>query len=154
MILPDNISIDDLRFIAKEYRVPVRFVGRDYVPTQQEIDSGIFNASWAEIGDSAEESDITIGIYDDHELMVISFFHELAHVLTDHLVEQDSEYIEFELEAWKIGLEIAEQYEISFSSKAVGWALDQLKTYTAKAMRETIDAYAQDKLDKTWSEIQ
>lgn len=70
---------------------------------------------------------ILIGLYDDQELKVISFFHELGHIL-----DPDRPHVnkyEMEAVAWKIGIEKAKEYNILFSPETLEWADVQLETY-------------------------
>jgi|SRR5208283_5404710 len=143
-----QISISDLRAIADQYGVPVRFAGVDWEVLTPEERKIWINASCCML----DESSIEIGLYDDNELMAISFFHELAHVLHDHMLPADSEDIEYEIDAWKIGISIAAGHGISFSTKAISWALDQMKTYTPKGMMAEIDKYAEEKIGKPISQ--
>lgn len=78
--------------------------------------------------------EIYLGIYDDQELKLLSFFHELGHLkdTTDWDWELDTRknaQYKIEQRAWEIGYEIALLNHIEFSDKAKQWALEQLETY-------------------------
>lgn len=70
---------------------------------------------------------IYLGIYKDLELLVISFFHELGHI-----VKSKGEKYNSEEEAWKIGIELAKEERLEFSENALNWAKTQLSTYQIK----------------------
>jgi hypothetical protein len=72
--------------------------------------------------------DIFIGIYDDMELEKISFFHELGHYF-EKLDRNMCNSYDIEAEAWRIGLEKAKEFNVSFTDNAIKWANDQLETY-------------------------
>lgn len=75
---------------------------------------------------------ICIGIYTDKELELISFFHELGHILDSidwsRNASATTTYMS-ERMAWVIGLGVAKTYGITFSRKALRWAIAQLNTY-------------------------
>lgn len=91
------------------------------------------DASW-----SAGKDLIILGIYQDPELRLISFFHELGHCLDSRQIPdvrkmdywKDYPYNHyFEAKAWKIGLQIASENGINFSSNSKEWAAKQLLSY-------------------------
>ena len=75
-------------------------------------------------------------LYDDEDLKVASFFHELGHCLDQEPDPEFPDCLPFalksdrELRAWKVGFKIAEeQYGVRFSSATLGWCLDQVRTH-------------------------
>ena len=77
---------------------------------------------------------IYLGVYQDPELRLISFFHELGHVLDSDNKRcpayEDLPYYHFcEASAWRMGLRLATRAEILFSDNAISWGKKQLATY-------------------------
>ena len=82
---------------------------------------------------------IYLGIYDDEELKLASFFHELGHVLVPKDFAASVEYYspDVEREAWRIGFEVAKnEHGLEFSQKAHEWAEGQIQTYVEGWERE------------------
>lgn len=73
--------------------------------------------------------EISIGIYTDEELRLISFFHELGHTQSNYKYDPRDVYWDMELHAWKVGLTIAYKMWERFSHHALTWADKQLSTY-------------------------
>lgn len=89
------------------------------------------NSSW-----SAGFDCIGIGLYENTEFELVSFFHELGHCLlardgTPNLDSMPLSHwkIEQEAQAWAVGFAMADCYSIKFSAKARAWARKQLRTY-------------------------
>jgi Zn-dependent peptidase ImmA (M78 family) len=78
---------------------------------------------------------IWLGIYDNEELKLLSFFHELAHILdqTDWSKNADAttEY-KAEKHAWELAYKLAAANGIKFTRFAKEWAKEQLETYRSK----------------------
>jgi len=77
---------------------------------------------------------IYLGAYKDPELRLISFFHELGHIVdVDNKLlpkYEDLPYYHFsEASAWRRGLRLATRAGIEFSENALEWAKGQLSTY-------------------------
>jgi hypothetical protein len=91
---------------------------------------------------SAGRDEIFLGIYEDKELRLISFFHELGHtMLGDEGVYEYNKYeIKFhaEIECWRIGLKYAQDLGIYFSSGALKWAYEQALSYIGYEEREYV----------------
>lgn len=68
---------------------------------------------------------IELGIYDDEELMIASFFHELGHITNQKI----KGYYNSEEDAWIIGFELAKKHGYFFSDNTYKWCNEQLKTY-------------------------
>jgi len=69
---------------------------------------------------------IYLGIYQNSELKLLSFFHEVG-----HWIDKNISIIKYEREkkAWKLGYKLAKQYGVFFSDRANEWANKQLNTY-------------------------
>lgn len=67
---------------------------------------------------------LKLGVYEDEELEIISFFHEIGHVIASEINTYEAEK-----NAWKYGIEEAKRYGIFFSENALRWADEQLETY-------------------------
>lgn len=81
---------------------------------------------------------IELGIYDDPELKLISFFHEVGHFLdpvTWSKVGWATMY-DMESSAWVYAYGIALEYGITFSDNAKSWAKVQLESYYGFEERE------------------
>jgi len=73
--------------------------------------------------------DIYLGVYEDIELEVISFFHELVHVIFDFDRSVIST-MQYELYVTFKALEYAEkECKVLFSDDAIKWMLEQCLTY-------------------------
>ena len=76
--------------------------------------------------------ELILGNYDNPELKLISFFHELGH---NSLISQESledeliSKMDTELECWRIGIAFAKKRNITFSEDAVAWGYKQAITY-------------------------
>lgn len=92
------------------------------------------NCSW-----SIGSDEIWIGLYDDEEKMLISFFHELGHFcLTQGFIKSwNYNTLIIELECWKIGIDLAKEYKIFFSDNAIKWGYEQALTYCGNDERES-----------------
>jgi Zn-dependent peptidase ImmA (M78 family) len=69
---------------------------------------------------------VILGIYDNDEQKIASLFHEIGHTLLDRNYENQFNY---EAEAWRIGIELAIEYGISFSHETMLWINKQTNTY-------------------------
>jgi hypothetical protein len=80
--------------------------------------------------------DIILGLYDDRELKMAAFFHELGHTMInssfEKLVNNDEMLIEFE--AWIVGLRIAKKYGYKFSDKTFQYILKSVNSYYEDAL--------------------
>jgi hypothetical protein len=83
--------------------------------------------------------DIELGIYADPEKKIISFFHEMGHILTPNRVHKrcNTKY-EIEKKAWKYGFKLAKFYGIEFNKDTKEWANAQLESYRGWEEREMI----------------
>lgn len=117
--------IDNLKSIAKEYKQELYKIekGDEYCIANGE--ENYINKSY--IGNKIE-----LGIYDDEELMIASFFHELGHVIdkTEWWIDADeTTTYKAEKMAWELGFELSKKYGYEFSEKTYQWCNEQLKTY-------------------------
>jgi hypothetical protein len=95
---------------------------------------------------------IYLGRYKDPELRLVSFFHELGHVLIpqDFREKWDFNKLILEIECWSIGLEIARQEGILFSDSALKWGYGQALTYAGWEERELIPEAWEKRRIKLW----
>jgi len=112
---------------------------------------GVINLRKIEIGDEyceangidyylnrsccAGKDEIFLGIYDDEELLLISFFHEIGHCASTMTYTGQSAY-DFEVDAWECGLKIAHKEGFTFSKKSIEWAHTQVSSYLEYEERE------------------
>jgi len=78
----------------------------------------------------AGNNEIYLGIYDDNELMIASFFHELGHITDNKKGKYNSETV-----AWLIGFKLAKKHGYNFKEKVYLYAIEQLSTYDNDEMR-------------------
>lgn len=69
---------------------------------------------------------IVLGIYDSNEEKMASLFHEVGHILE---VGNYRDQFSREVEAWRIGVELAAEYGISFSRETMLWINNQASSY-------------------------
>lgn len=77
------------------------------------------------------DEEIQLGFYDDEELQLISFFHELGHTMVSNNWRKARNYdtVSIERECWRRGVQLARRHKIRFSKRALDWAEQQVKTY-------------------------
>jgi len=99
--------------------------------TIEEIPEGVYrdHVSYCAGGD-----EIFLGDYDDPELLLLSFFHELGHCANtqDQTLPPFDEWPHpehHESMAWQRGLDLADEEGIAFSDEALRWAAEQLATH-------------------------
>lgn len=90
--------------------------------------------SYTNCSSCAGSDEIFLGVYEDPELRMLSFFHELGHCVSAKLGQipdyEDLPYYHYsEALAWQVGLSLASTYNIEFSPKALTWAKEQLGSY-------------------------
>ena len=74
--------------------------------------------------------EIVLGIYEDRELLFISFFHELGHRLVEGVSPWNPlSKFRVELHCWDLALQEAQKHGIEFSDKTVGWGYSCALTY-------------------------
>ena len=80
--------------------------------------------------------EIQVGMYEDHELLAASVFHELGHALThtDFGLQNETDTnavwsATFESYAWLRGFALAYHHGVTFSPHAYEWAAKQLATH-------------------------
>jgi hypothetical protein len=116
----------DYRRIASSYDIDVHKVERGDELWESEGEEIHLNRSF-----SAGRDQIVIGVYDDKDAEIASFFHELGHCISPNLREYDPKNLKFhyELDAWMVGL-----------TEAYKWGY-MIKPSTFKFMVECIDSY-------------
>ena len=82
--------------------------------------------------------DIELGVYDDEELKVASFFHEIGHIKVPWEFIQSVDYRtpDVEREAWRIGFDLACNYGVTFSQKTHDWSEEQIQGHFSGWERE------------------
>ncbi len=119
---PDNIEdiIKELKVIAKKYGVKKVIKvqpGDEYCHANGE-------KSYRNRSVIAGCDEIYLGIFDDEELMIASFFHEIGHVVNMKNNKLNSESV-----AWLNGFKVAKKYGYVFSVNAYVWAIEQIASY-------------------------
>jgi len=82
------------------------------------------------------DAEIWLGIYENEELKLISFFHEMGHMLIDMGYDNDLKVYDYEKDAWEKGYKLAGECGVKFSRKAKRWAKKQLNSYKNYEERE------------------
>jgi Zn-dependent peptidase ImmA (M78 family) len=120
----------DTRKIAKDYGLNVVHVNKNNigrVAEKYDIDKkNLKNNAYV-----IDNEDIILGIFDDKDLKIASFFHEIGHTLIkesfEKLVNENNMLIESQ--AWIEGLRIAKKYGVKFSDKMFNYIMDSINTY-------------------------
>ena len=120
----------DTRKIAKDYGLNVVHVNKNNigrVAEKYDIDKkNLKNNAYV-----IDNEDIILGIFDDKDLKIASFFHEIGHTLIkesfEKLVNKNNMLIESQ--AWIEGLRIAKKYGVKFSDKMFNYIMDSINTY-------------------------
>jgi hypothetical protein len=120
----------DTRKIAKDYGLNVVHVNKNNigrVAEKYDIDKkNLKNNAYV-----IDNEDIILGIFDDKDLKIASFFHEMGHTLIkesfEKLVNENNMLIESQ--AWIEGLRIAKKYGVKFSDKMFNYIMDSINTY-------------------------
>lgn len=83
----------------------------------------------------AHGNGIMLGEFDDSDLEIVAFFHELGHTKSPEVVKRGCVMCPLSGEglAWEIGLGLAfdQGYQWAYNSKEMRWAREQLATYGA-----------------------
>ena len=120
----------DTRKIAKDYGLNVVHVNKNNigrVAEKYDIDKkNLKNNAYV-----IDNEDIILGIFDDKDLKIASFFHEMGHTLIkesfEKLVNENNMLIESQ--ALIEGLRIAKKYGVKFSDKMFNYIMDSINTY-------------------------
>lgn len=98
--------------------------------------------------------EIYIGVYDDPEKKIISFFHELGHNLIKESFMELCNYntLIIEFECWNIGIKEALKRQIYFSDESIQWGLQQCLSYVGNDERES-SSYDEKKLFNIGNQI-
>lgn len=74
---------------------------------------------------------VKLGIYNNPEFRLISFFHEAGHLLVgmDYMETYKYNKLMIEIEAWNKGLALAASLGKRFSDDAIAWGYSQALTY-------------------------
>jgi hypothetical protein len=110
----------DLQAIADRYGIRLREADESYAVEANMPIETFQNRSYA-IGNQ-----IILGQYDNEELRVASFFHELGHIVMKNVSETKFGQ---EAAAWRRGLMLASIEGVHFSVPTMVWIITQLETY-------------------------
>lgn len=82
--------------------------------------------------------DIFLGKYEDEELMIISFFHEVGHILVKWKYKKRTRLntLMIELKAWDLGIQYALNKGLLFSDNALKWGYERAIGYAGHDKRE------------------
>ena len=85
--------------------------------------------------------EIILGIFEDPERRLISFFHEVGHVLLSDEFKEKWNYstLHLEIECWNLGIELARTDGVLFSDAALKWGYEQALGYAGHDERELVD---------------
>lgn len=81
---------------------------------------------------------VEIGMYDDKEIELISFFHEVGHIIDPidwSKVEGATKWHQ-EASAWRLAFRLMANYEVDLTDKTRLWAMEQLNSYICFEDRE------------------
>lgn len=85
--------------------------------------SPLSETAWFDKNDNT----IYLGEFENEEFLLLSFFHEMGHVL-DKSYCYSNKYEE-ESAAWVVGYKLANKYNVRFSNDAINYGFKCLKTY-------------------------
>lgn len=84
--------------------------------------------------------EIVIGKYEDSELALISFFHELGHATQADYYKYNYGTFLCELDCWYRGIHLARhEHNIIFTDKAIKWGYEQAMLYAGHDEREFVN---------------
>jgi len=79
---------------------------------------------------NGNDNEIWLGFYDNDEYKLLSFFHEMGHLLmTEKELNTNLTTYQYEKAAWRHGYVLARKYNIEFNEDTIKWGKEQLKTY-------------------------
>ena len=81
-----------------------------------------------------------LGIYDNPEFRLISFFHEVGHLLLSNDFKKKWKYsaLHLEVECWNLGIEYTRNEGILFSDAVIKWGYEQALGYAGHDERELV----------------
>jgi len=126
------------RQIAKDYDLKIIYITEnnlDNYSKKYDIEKEDLQNNAYVIGDE----EIILGIYEDKDLRIASFFHEIGHTLiSDKFLEMiDHDLMLVEYQAWIEGLKIAKKYGYKFSNKMFNYILKSVNSY----YKDALDVY-------------
>jgi len=124
-----------IKEITEKYNVKLYEVQPGDKYCQANDEESYHNSSYC-AGSVRNDPELWLGFYDDEELRLISFFHEMGHMIDDTPWEDGMTVYDFEKIAWEKGYILAKEYGVKFSRKAKGWATRQLNSYKGFEERE------------------
>lgn len=120
----------NLESIARRFEINLVDMAKDPGNTSPEdIEAFYINRS------NAGCYEIILGIYQDPDLRLVSFFHELGHLIAPPL-GPDPELYDREFQAWRVGLMFALVEGYRAPPAALEWADLQLESYVGWEARE------------------
>lgn len=121
-------------------------IGRQYGITVHKVEVG--DEYWEANGSDvyfnqsacAGRNEIWVGVYEDKDREIASFFHELGHCISNNL--KDFHYTEFnkfhiELDAWMVGLTEAYKYKYLIKPSTLNYIVKCLESYIGWEERES-----------------
>jgi len=113
--------------VCKKYNLIVRQLSQE--------DESVNNHSYI------ADNEIILGDYEDDELKLISFFHELGHHLIPFSLKKELDFntLLIELECWRLGVLEAHKFGVLFSDKAIEWGYNQAFSYVGHDERECVN---------------
>jgi hypothetical protein len=120
------VSID-YQDIANQYEIKVHKVEKGDKYCEANGEDLYINSSFA-----AGKDEIFIGIYEDKDMEIASFFHELGHCMSNNLKQFKREELskwDIELDAWVVGLNEAYKHNYSMKPSTFIYMVECLNSY-------------------------
>ena len=123
------------RQIAKDYDLKIIYITKnnlDNYSKKYNIEKEDLQNNAYVIGDE----EIILGIYEDKDLRIAAFFHEIGHTLiSDKFLEMiNHDLMLVEYQAWIEGLKVAKKYGHKFSNKTFKYILKSVNSYYKDAL--------------------
>jgi hypothetical protein len=124
--------VKKIRLICKKLGITLVDIAQ-YKDQSRFGDGNNYNRSWI-----MGSHEIWLGVYKDERFKLISFFHELGHVLMPKKYPKQTKYntLMKELKAWNLGIEYALNKGIIFDDDVIEWGYKQALTYVGHDKRE------------------
>ncbi len=117
----------DYQHIANQYGITVHKVEKGDKYCEANGENLYINSSFA-----AGKDEIFIGIYEDKDMEIASFFHELGHCISNNLKQFKREELskwDIELDAWVVGLNEAYKHKYSMKPSTFKYMVECLNSY-------------------------
>jgi len=128
----EKISRIDYLKIADSHGIKLHMVKRGDSFCEANGEDAYMNDSYC-----AGKDEIILGIYDDEDLEIASFFHELGHCITKKKWEEGILKFHMELDAWMVGLTEAYKYGYHIKSSTFEYMVKCIDSYIGYEERET-----------------